>query len=96
MGEKPVIRKKRKHFAASFNIFPQKRGTIKSIKGLKKVRELKSLKDLVIVKRVGERAGLSKEGFNKVLDISFGSASREELLADIRRMEKAISIDIGK
>ena len=93
MGEKPVIKKKVLKYTASFNIFPKKRGVIKSIKGLKKVRELDSLRQLVIVKKVGDKAGLSKQGFNKVLDITLSHKSRSELLADIRRMEKAIIIE---
>lgn len=92
MGEKPVIKKKIKKYTASFNIFPKKRGKIKSIKGLKKVRELASLRELIIVKKVGDKAGLSKQGFNKVLDITLSSPTKSELLADIRRMEKAIEI----
>jgi biotin carboxylase len=94
MGEKPVVKKKVKKYTASFNIFPKKKGVIKSIKGLKKVRELDSLKQLIIVKKVGDKAGLSKQGFNKVLDITLSSESRSGLLADIRRMEKALKIVI--
>lgn len=93
MGEKPVIKKKVKKYTASFNFFPKKKGTIKSIKGLKKVRELDSLTELIMVKKVGDMAGLSKQGFNKVLDITLSNSSRSELLADIRRMEKAIVIE---
>lgn len=94
MGEKPVIRKKLKQYAAAFNIFANKTGVIKSIKGLKKVRELESLTELIMVKKVGDRAGLSKNGFKKVLDIHMANKSKEKLLADMRRMEKAIKIEI--
>lgn len=94
MGEKPVIRKKRKKYVASFNIFPDKNGIIKSIKGLKKVRELESLRQLIVLKKVGDRAGLSKSGFNKVLDITLVADTVEDLLADARRMEKAVKIEI--
>lgn len=93
MGEKPVIKHKVKKYTASFNIFPKKKGKIKSIKGLKKVRELKSLKQLIIKKKVGDMAGFAKQGFNKVLDITLTNENRSELLADIRRMEQAIVIE---
>jgi len=94
MGEKPVIKHKVKKYTASFNIFPKKKGKIKSIKGLKKVRELKSLRQLIIKKKVGDMAGFAKQGFNKVLDITLSNENRSELLADIRRMEQAIVIEI--
>jgi biotin carboxylase len=93
MGEKPVIKKKVLQHAASFNFFPHKKGVIKSIKGLKKVRELESLRELIMVKKVGDKAGLAKQGYKKVLDITLVNASREKLLADIRRMEQAIKIE---
>lgn len=93
MGEKPVMKHKVKKYTASFNIFPKKKGIIKSIKGLKKVRELDSLTQLIIVKKVGDQAGFSKQGFNKVLDITLSNKSHSDLLADIRRMEKAIVIE---
>lgn len=96
MGEKPVIKKKQKTFAVSFNIFAHKMGIIKSIKGLKKVRELESIKELYILKKVGERVGLSKDGYKKVLDISMSNKSKEKLQADMRRMEKAIKIEVGR
>ena len=69
------------------------KGVIKSIKGLKKVRELESLKKLIIKKKVGDMAGLSKDGFNKVLDVTLVNKSRDRLLADIRRLEKAVVIE---
>ncbi len=94
MGEKPVVHRKIHKYVASFNIFPKKKGVIKSIKGIKKVRELKTLREFIMVKKVGDKAGLSKDGFNKVLDITLSADTREELLADVRRMEKAIQIEI--
>ena len=42
--------------------------------------------------KVGDRAGLSKNGFKKVLDITLANKSREDLFADIRRLEKAVEI----
>lgn len=94
MGEKVIVKKTHKKYTACFNIFSPKPGTIKSIKGLKKVRELKSLKIMEIVTKVGQKTGLSKNGFKKVVDISMSNESREELFADVRRMEKAIKIEV--
>lgn len=94
LGEKPVIKRKVKNYVASFNFFPKKKGKLKSVKGLKKVRELKSLCELLVKKKVGEQVGLSKQGYAKVLDITLANPSREALLADIRRMEQAIKIEV--
>ncbi len=94
MGEPVLTKKKKKFHTICFNLFANKSGRIKAIKGLKKVRELKSLKILEIVTKVGEKTGLSKEGYKKVVDIFMSNESREDLLADARRMEKAVKIEL--
>lgn len=94
MGEPLQVRKKKKCYTICFNLFANKTGIIKAIKGLKKVRELKSLKILEIVTKVGEKTGLSKDGYKKVVDIFMSNESREDLLADARRMEKAVKIEL--
>ncbi len=95
MGEQVQVKKKKKHYTACFNLFAPKTGKIKAIKGLKKVRELKSLKILEIVTKVGQKTGLSKDGYKKVVDVFMSNESREDLLADARRMEKAVKIELG-
>ncbi len=94
MGESPVMKKTRKRYSLCFNLFAEQTGIIKSIKGLKQVRELKSLRILEIVTKVGQKTGLSKHGFKKVIDLMMSNDSREELLADGRRMEKAVQIEL--
>lgn len=94
MGEPVVVKKAKKGHSVCFNLFANKTGRIKSIKGLKKVRELKSLRQLEIVTKVGDRTGLSKDGFKKVIDVYMANESREEMLADARRMEKAVKIEL--
>jgi biotin carboxylase len=94
MGEKPIVRKIKKHNTACFNLFADESGRIKAIRGLKKVRELESLKILEIVTKVGQKTGLSKDGYKKVLDVFMSNPSRENLLADARRMEKSVQIEL--
>ncbi len=94
MGEPVLVKKKKKHYTVCFNLFASKTGKIKAIKGLKKVRELKSLKLLEIVTKVGSKTGLSKDGYKKVVDVFMANESREDLLADARRMEKAVKIEL--
>lgn len=94
MGEPVLVKKKKKHHTVCFNLFAKQSGRIKAIKGLKKVRELKSLKILEIVTKVGEKTGLSKDGYKKVVDVFMSNESREDLLADARRMEKAVTIEL--
>lgn len=94
MGEPVMSKKRKKYHTVCFNLFANKAGVIKAIKGLKKVRELKSLKIMEIVTKAGEKTGLSKDGHKKVVDIFMSNESREELLADARRMEKSVKIEL--
>jgi biotin carboxylase len=94
LGQKPIVRKTKKRFSVCYNIFADQSGTIKAIKGLKKVRELESVRILEIVTKVGEKTGLSKDGFKKVVDVFMSNDSRERLLADARRIEKFIKIEL--
>ena len=90
--QKPEIPKKRKGFTAVFNMYGEKEGKLDSIKGLKKVRALESYVHMNIKKKKGDALLFAKNGGGVVLEIVLFNKKRPALLADIRRMEKAIDI----
>ena len=90
--QQPIIPKKRKGFVAAFKIFGKKEGKLETIKGIKKVKELKSFVHLDQNKSKGDALHFAKNGGDAVLVISLFNKNRSDLLADIRRMEKAIEI----
>lgn len=93
IGRKPVIRKRRQGYTAVFKFFAKKEGTITAIKGRQIVQRLDSFHSIDIKKSIGDRAIFAKNGGKSVFNITLFHADRSQLLADIRRMEQAISIE---
>lgn len=92
--KKPEITKKVKGHSVALKIFAKKEGIMKSIKGIKMIQDLKSIKDLAINKRIGDRVRFAKNGGKSVLNVLMFNKDRAKLLADIRRLEKTIKIEV--
>ena len=92
--KKPVIPKKCKGFAAALKWYPRKEGVITTLKGIKKIRELKSFVEITMLKKVGDRCHLPQNGGKAVFTTILYNADRAKLLADIRRVEKLVEIKI--
>ena len=95
LPKKPVIPKKCKGFAATLKWFPKKEGKITKLKGIKKIRELKSFTDISVSKKVGDRCHFAKNGGKAVFTVTLYNKDRAKLLADIRRVEKLVDIKIA-
>lgn len=93
--KKPVIPKKCQGAAATLKWFPEKEGIITELKGIKKIRELSSFREIVVNKKVGDRARFAKNGGKSVFNVTLYNKDRSKLLADIRRMEKSVHIKIN-
>jgi len=94
MPKKPIIPKKCKGFAATLKWFPKKEGKIIKLKGIKKIQELKSLVDISVNKKVGDRCHFAKNGGKAVFTVTLYNKERAKLLADIRRLEQLTEIKI--
>ncbi len=93
--QKPVIPKKRKGFTAVFKIYARSEGTLETIKGLKKVRSLDSMVHVNVLKKKDDVLLFAKNGGTTVIEIALFNKIRADLLADIRRMEKAIDVVVA-
>jgi len=92
--KKPIIPQKCKGVAATLKWFPKKEGVITKLKGIKKIRELKSFKEITVSKKVGDRCHFAKNGGRAVFSVTLFNRERSKLLADIRRIEQNIDIKI--
>ena len=92
--EKPIIPRKCLGHSAAMKIFAKKEGKIKSIKGLKKVQELESIESIKQNKKKGDTAKFAKNGGLSVFNIILFNEDRAGLLADIRRIEKNLIIEV--
>ena len=94
LPKKPIIPKKCKGFAATLKWYPKKEGKIVGLKGIKKCQELKSFVDIKLIKKIGDTCQFAKNGGKAVFTITLYNAERPRLLADIRRIEQLIDIQM--
>lgn len=92
--EKPVISKKVLGSSAALKIFARKEGKIKTIKGARKIQEFDSVLDIKQHLKKGDRAKYSKNGGKGVFFITLFNEDRSKLLADIRRIEKTVTVEV--
>lgn len=90
----PIIPKKCKGFAATLKWYPKKEGRITCLKGIKKIQELKSFVDITVSKKVGDKCYFAKNGGKAVFTVTLYNPERSKLLADIRRVEQLVDIQI--
>lgn len=90
--QKPIIPRKVKGHTAVFLFYAKKEGRLKAIKGVKKVQELESFKEIKINKKIGDVCKFAKNGGKFVCNLVLFNQDRSKLLADIRRMEKTLKI----
>lgn len=93
---KPIVPKKIKGFAAAMKFFARDEGRIQKIGGIKKAQALDSFHSIAVNKKIGDRAVYAKHGGKSVFNIILFNKDRSNLLADIRRLEQIIKIEIEK
>ncbi len=94
--QKPIVPKKRKAYATVLKYYPKEEGIITELKGIKKIRELASFRDIVKLKKVGERSVFANHGGTAVFFVTLVHEERSKLLADVRRVEELIKITVAK
>ena len=93
-GRKPKMYKKVLGHTVAMKFFAKEEGTIVSILGLKKIEKLDSFFDIRVNKKRGDRAVFAKHGGKSIFDLTMFNEDRSQLLADIRRVEKAVIIRV--
>lgn len=94
--KKPIISKKSKGSCAVLQFYSKDKGRLLSLQGINKVRKLESFSRIKIKKKIGEMCDFARNGDDPVLDVVLFNPKRSDLLADIRRLEKAIQIKVKK
>jgi hypothetical protein len=95
LPQKPVIPKKQKAHATVLTYYPEEEGTITELKGIKKIRALKSFYSISIHKKIGDRSLFAKHGGTAVFSVTLCNVDRSKLLADVRRVENLVKITVG-
>ncbi len=93
--EKPILPKKCFGFSATLKWYAKEEGRITALKGIKKIQELKSFVEISITKGIGDLCTFAKHGGKPVFVVTLFNRDRSKLLADIRRIEQAVLIQVA-
>lgn len=91
---KPIITKKVKGYTSVMQFYARKKGKLKSIDGINKVRKLESFKRIEVTKKIGDMCDFARNGALPVFTIVLFNQNRSRLLADIRRLEQSVKINV--
>ncbi len=94
--QKPVIKRRVKKTVTVLQFFAKEEGILESISGLKLIRNLESFHSIDIRMKKGKLCRFAKNGGASVFDVVLAHKSRSQVLADVRRMEKAVVIKVKK
>ena len=94
LGRKPIIPKKLKGYAIAMQFFAQKEGTLSKIHGLRKTNKLPSISKLTANKKPNDKCTFARNGGTSVINVTLFNKDRSQLLADVRKMEKVIRIEL--
>lgn len=94
MGKQPVVPRRCKRFSAAMKYYAKQEGEIMSILGLKKIEKLDSFHSIEMRKKRGDRSIFAKNGGGAIFVLYLVNDSRAELLADIRRVEAMVKVEV--
>lgn len=94
--KKPVLNKKVKGYTAVLQFYARNKGRLMSLEGINKARRLNSFSMVKIKKKIGDMCDFARNGDDPVFEIILFNKNRSELLADIRRLEQAITIKVRR
>ena len=92
---KPIVPKKCKGYAAAMKWFVPKEGVIAEMKGVKKIESLDSFHTIKVNKKIGDRAHFARNGGRSIFNLFLYNDDRSKLLADIRRIEQLVKINVA-
>jgi len=92
MDKKPIIPKKLKSYTAVFEIFPEREGKIVSIRGIEKMKKLKSFVRYEQAKNIGEPCGFSRDGYIYVLQVVLNNENKKIFYRDLERTREIVKI----
>ncbi len=93
--KKPLLPKKCKGYSCAMKWFAPKEGQITEMKGVKRIEQLESFHNIIVNKKIGDKAEFARNGGRSVFNLFLYNKDRSTLLADIRRVEKMVDIKVA-
>lgn len=92
--KKPVLNKKVRGYTMVMQFYPPKKGRLAKLEGIKKIRHLESFSRINLKKKVGDMCDFARNGDDPIFDLVLFNKDRSKLLADVRRVEKTVKVQI--
>jgi len=92
LPKRPKISRKAKGYAVAMKFFPREEGKLIKVSGLEKLKKFESFHKLMVNKKDGDICMHSKHGGKSVFDVIMFNQTRAKLIADIRRLERLVTI----
>lgn len=96
LNKKPIVNNNLISHSAFLEFFPRKRGYVRSMRGINKIRKLKSFSGLAIKNEIGSEAGLSKNGYLHTLRVILKNKNKKIFYKDIETAKGLIKIETSK
>ena len=92
MDKKPIIPTKMKSHTAVFEIFPEKDGKLVAVRGIEKMKKLKSFVRYEQAKNIGEMCGFSRDGYIYVLQVVLNGRNKKIFEKDLEKIKEIVKI----
>lgn len=93
---RPIIPRKHNGYSVVMKFYAGEEGTLESIKGINKIKDIESYKRHDQKVHKGEKAIFSRNGGAGVMDVYMFNKKRSSLLADIRRLEQSLEFIVQR
>lgn len=94
LGKLPDFETKHNHHCIVYELFPEKKGKLKEIIGLEKVKNLSTLRYISCPAHVDDEVGLSKQGFKAVLIVILSSTDQNIIQKEKSIIEHEVKITV--
>jgi hypothetical protein len=93
LGKPPTVKTTAKAAVAKLKFYPRKPGTLVSIGGFQKVKDMSSVVSVYQEKKIGDFCDYAKNGHEYVVAFVIKANTRAKLLGEVRKIEQIIKIE---
>ncbi len=92
LGNTPIIKISKKNYCAVYELFPKQVGKFKAITNIDQLKKLNSLAYISIKKKIGEKIGLSQNGYKMTAIIILTNKNKKQFENDCQFVENKVNV----
>lgn len=96
LNQCPIVKDKLLFYSVFLEFFSQEKGYLKSVKGIRKIKKLKSFFSLSARKKKNVLLGLARDGHSYVLKVTLRNKNKKDFYSDLETVKNIIKIKIDK